>query len=263
MVYIYTTQIMNEQVLEELGLSQNEARIYLALLNFTEAGVGEIAGYTKIHRRNIYDTLDRLVHKGLVFSIMSRGEHRYAPVDPDKLMELVREKEVTLEKILPDLRNRFEKRGGQQEAYIYRGIEGFKNYMREIVRVGENGYFIGAKLGWFDKRLKGYLPSFEKEAKRKGLHFYHIFDHEVKDILKKKEYNFDKKMYPYKFFPKKYGTHSAIDIFGDYVVTFSGLSLERLEYLQDDVTLFVLRDKNLAESYRTWFQFMWDMCKES
>jgi len=253
---------MNEQVLEQLGLSQNEARIYLALLNFTEAGVADIAGYTKIHRRNIYDTLDRLVNKGLVFSIMSKGEHRYAPVDPDKLMELIREKEVTLEKILPELRDRFEKRGSKQEAYIYRGIEGFKNYMRDIIRVGEDGYFIGAKLGWLDPRLKGFLPSFEKEAKRKKITFHHIFDHEVKEILERKEVIFDQKISPYRFFPKKYGTQSAVDIFGDYVVTFSGLSVKRLEYLQDDVTLFVLRDKNLATSYKTWFQFMWDSCEK-
>ena len=59
----------------------------------------------------------------------------------------------------------------------------------------------------------------------------------------------------YRFIPVKYQTESAIDIFGEYVVTFTGLSLKKID---DDVTLFILKDARLAESYRTWFKFIYD-----
>ncbi len=242
---------MSIKVLQELGLSPNEAKIYEALLDLKEAGVGAISTKAEIHRRNVYDAVKRLIDKGLIFPILAKGENLYSPVDPDKLLELVKEKEASLNKILPDLRKQYEERTGQQEAYIYRGIEGFKNYMRDILRVGKDVYFIGAKLGWFDPRLKTFLEQFFKEAKRKGINFHHIFDYEVKEKGKNDLSNFGE----YKFLPKEFATNSAIDIFGDYVVTFTGLKFKELD---DRVTLFVLRDEKLAESYRTWFKFMYE-----
>ena len=245
---------MSIDTLQQLGLSLNEAKIYEALLDLKEAGVGEISSQAQIHRRNVYDAINRLIDKGLIFPILTKGENRYSPVDPDKLMELVKEQELKLNKILPDLQNRYKKRFPAQEAYIYRGVEGFKNYMRDILRVGKDGYFIGAKLGWFDPKLKIFTEQFLKEAKRKKIEFHHIFDWEVKekaqDLLKKMGQ-------PYKFLPAQYSSNSAIDIFGDYVVTFTGLRIKRID---EQATLFVLRDQSLADSYKMWFRFMFDSC---
>jgi sugar-specific transcriptional regulator TrmB len=245
---------MSIDTLQQLGLSLNEAKIYEALLDLKEAGVGEISSQAQIHRRNVYDAISRLIDKGLIFPILTKGENRYSPVDPDKLMELVKEQELKLNKMLPDLKVRYKKRLPAQEAYIYRGVEGFKNYMRDILRVGKDGYFIGAKLGWFDPQLKIFTEQFLKEAKRKKIKFHQIFDTEVKE---KAQDLLEKMGQPYKFLPAQYSSNSAIDIFGDYVVTFAGLKFKKID---EHVTLFVLRDKDLADSYRIWFRFMFDNC---
>lgn len=247
---------MNNE-LQQLGLSLNESRIYTALLELKEAGVGKISSRTKIHRRNVYDTMHRLIDKGLVFPILSKGEHLFSPVDPDKLMELVKEKEVILQGILPELRNRYEKRKSGQEAYIYRGTEGIKNYMRDILRTGKDVYSIGGKLNWFDSKLITFTEQFLKETKRKNIKFHTIFDGSVnnKDALK----IINKSGGSYKFLPTNYSTASAIDIFGDYVVTYTGLSYKKIN---KNVTIFVLKDESLAESYKTWFKFMFDKCQK-
>jgi len=243
--------------LQNLGLSINEAKIYEALLDLNEASVGQIASKTKLHRRNIYDALNRLTERGIVFPELTKGKNHYLPADPSILSELLSQKRGDLNKILPDLKKRYINRQGLQEAYIYRGIEGFKNYMRDILRVGKNGYFIGAKFGWFGPELKNFTQEFLKKAKQKNIIFYHIFDHEVrkgsKSILKKLGPN-------YRFLPPKYSTHSACDIFGDYVVTLTYL---RSRKIKQDAVLFVLRDKQLAASYRKWFQFIYDNCPKN
>jgi len=243
------------ETLQKLGLSLNEAKIYEALLDLNEAGVGNISSTAKIHRRNVYDTLNRLVDKGLVFPILSKGENFYSPVDPDKLLELIKEKEDSLSQILPDLRKKYQRKENSQEAYIYRGLEGFKNYMRDILRVNKDVYFIGANLGWFDPRLKTFLEQFLKEVERKNIEFHHIFNQEVKEKGKEE---LKKIGQPHKFLPAEYKTNSAIDIFGDYVVTFTGLKFKKID---DDITLFILKDKNLANSYRVWFDFMFKACR--
>ena len=243
---------MSVEILQQVGLSPNEAKIYEALLDLDEAGVSEISSKAKIHRRNVYDAIHRLIDKGLIFPILSKGENLYSPVDPGKLAEIVKEKEVSLNKIMPDLKERYQEKVAKQEAYIYKGLEGFKNYMRDVLRVGQDVYFIGAKLGWFDERLKNFTEQFLKEAKRKEIIFHHIFDAEVK---KNGQAEIEKLGPPFKFIPAEYATDSAIDIFGDYVVTFTGLHFKKLD---DDVTLFILKDQHLAESYRMWFKFIFD-----
>lgn len=255
---VSTKRIMAIDELQQLGLSLNEAKIYETLLDLKESNVADIVTNSKIHRRNVYDALNRLVDKGLVFPVLTKGQNFYSAVDPAKLSEMIEEKEKMLADILPGLQNKFQAREVMQEAYIYKGIEGFKNYIRDIIHTGADGYFVGAKLGWFDERIKPYSEQLFKEARKKGLVMHHIFDAEVKerhaDVLKL----FDTAGWLYRFFPKEFSTTSAIDIFGDSVVTFTGLSEKKLE---DNVTLFVLRDPQLAESYRTWFRFMWDKCE--
>lgn len=245
---------MYRETLEEIGLSPNEAKIYEALLCLGAASAPEIAAKTGVHKRNIYDTLPRLLNKGLIFSIVDARENKYGLVEPNKLNDLIWEKDSKLKSILPDIQKQYKKHAAKEAVYIYKGVEGFKNYLRDILRVGKDVYFIGAKGGWFDKDLKIFVKKFLQEAQKRKIKYHHIFDTEVKkiapDILK----TVGK---PYRFLPAKYSTAGAIDIFGDYIVTFSGLTLKNIT---DDVTLVIIKNRELADCYRTWFKFIWDNC---
>ena len=245
---------MHQAILESLGLSKNEAKIYETLLMFHDATIGTVATHSKIHRRNIYDSVNRLIEKGLVFQVLGEGDNLYRPVSPDKLMELVEEKRQQLKKIMPELQATYKKEPQFEATYIYKGIEGFKNYLRDILIAEEDVYLIGAKGCWFDPRLKTFLPQFLKEAERKKIKFHHLFDFEIKKQLPEVVASVGK---PYKFLPKKYSTPAMVDIFGDHVVSFTGAGLGKIS---DEMTIFVNISRPLATSYKTWFGFMWDMC---
>ena len=47
-------------VLQSIGLSPNEAKIYDALVTYGVSGVSTISLRAKVHRRNCYDALQRL-----------------------------------------------------------------------------------------------------------------------------------------------------------------------------------------------------------
>lgn len=245
---------MHLDILEELGLSQNESKIYETLLEQGESTVSHISTKSKIHRRNIYDSMDRLIEKGLVFRVIGRGDTLYKPVEPNKLMELVDEKRTRLEKIMPDLVSQYESKPHLEAAYIYKGVEGFKNYLRDMLSVNEDAYFIGAKGAWFDPRLQTFLDRFLIDAKKRGIKYHHLFDYEVKDKASHVPKAVGK---PYKFLPKEYSTPSMVDIFGDHVVSFTGAGLCKIS---DDITIFVNISRPLATSYKTWFKFMFDHC---
>ena len=249
---------MYQDIFEDLGLSPNEAKIYEALAERGEASVSDIAIAAQVHRRNAYDAIERLIDKGLCFQIFSSTENRYNAVDPDKLLELAGEKQKRLESILPELKKKFHTRLAPEEAYIYRGLEGQKNIWRDVLRVGQDSYFIGAKGGWYEPRLKSNRISFFREANRKKIKFIQLFDYDVKTKLPGFPQHFEGKL-EYRFLPKEYSTNSALHIFGDYVITYTGLPYGQLT---DNIVFFVIHSKDLAESYRTWFKYMWDQSND-
>ncbi|HLC76376.1 MAG TPA: helix-turn-helix domain-containing protein [Candidatus Peribacterales bacterium] len=247
---------MTTDLFQDLGLSPNEAKIYHALITYGGSGVSTISIRSKVHRRNAYDAVHRLIEKGLVYEVFSSGETLYEAVEPGKLLEFIREKELRLEQELPALLSEYREHRAPQRAYIYKGVEGMKNFLREALKVGEDMYEFGAKGGWFDPRLGTFTTWFLKEAKRKNIKFHHIFDWEVQDKAPHVPEAVGK---PYKFAPKAYTSESAIEVFGDHVVTFTGLGFGKIE---DDLTIFVMVSPKLAQSYRIWWQMMWDLLPE-
>lgn len=245
------------ELLQSIGLSKNEAEIYEALLELNEASVGDIAIKTNINRRNIYDVLNRMLEKGLVFEVLEKKETVYKPVDPQKLVETLQEKEAAFLQALPDLQSIYRSTPKDNEVYIYRGPEGWKNYMRDMLRIGEPAYFIGAKGAWLDDRVKNFYPSFIKEAKKQKLEFYHLFDHEVQTKCPQIIPDIGKH---YKFLPAGYSAPAAVDIFGDHVNILSNIAYGGFE---DDFSFTVIVNPQIAEAFRIWFKFMWDFCPKS
>ncbi len=243
---------MYESILEELGLTTNESKIYEALLSMGSCSIEQIATKSRVHRRNVYDILAKLLEKGLISEEFMDNRKEYKAIHPSRLLDLFQEKEKKLQAILPELEKKFAKQEETEAAYLYRGINGFKQYLQDILDVGETCYFIGAKAFWLDPRLKHFLVKFEQERKRKGIKFMHLFDYEVKaqkpEILKLVGK-------PYKFLPKEYSSQTSIDIFGDRVVTFVGV---RPGQLEEEPVQFVMKSRRLADGYRKFFQFMWD-----
>jgi sugar-specific transcriptional regulator TrmB len=243
---------MYEEILTKFGLIPNEAKVYESLLQLGEAKVQEISLKANIHRRTVYDELKKLIEKGLVNESIVKGEKRFVATNPQRLIEILKEKESMIKNVLPQMQGLYKSLEKKEEARFFKGIEGFKLYLQAILDEGKDVYFIGAKAFWLDPRLKHYLRHFDKERKKRKIKFYHIFDHEIK---KEKKEILKLVGKPYKFLPPKYSSQTAIDIFGDYVVTFVGVEVGKLH---DEPLQFMLKSKELAEGYKKYFQFMWD-----
>lgn len=247
---------MFENTLQKLGLSSNEAKIYESLVVLGRSSVSQISSKANINRRNVYDVINRLLEKGLIFQIFQEGQNVYEAVDPKKLSELIYEKEKELNQILPEMEKIYQKSPSEEVAFIYKGLEGFKNYMRDMARVGKTTYMIGAKGLWFTPSVpKYFLTDFQKSMQRNKVLYYTIFDYKVKEKMPEA---IDEVGGKYKIFPKEYSTPGVCDIFGDYVVTFNSVNVGNFG---DEGTIFVMKNAKLAENFRTWFQFMWDHLK--
>ncbi|MCX6715403.1 MAG: hypothetical protein NT077_00080 [Candidatus Taylorbacteria bacterium] len=241
------------EMLEELGLTPNEAKIYFALLELKNGTIWDISTHAQIHRRNTYDAIQRLVHKGLAYQVLPKRNLTYAPTHPEKLRELVEEKASKLEDQLPGLVTRFNKVSLPQVVNVYRGVGGLKNYIDLEISTGKDIYGIGEKGSWFDKRVENYiLRNALKRYKKAGIKCHAIYDYEAG----KRPEVIANVGGEYKILPKKYSTGSSIEVFGDYVAIYSGMKLAGLE---EDILITILKDKTLAADFMKWWQFMWDM----
>ena len=247
---------MYAQIFEALGIAKNEGKIYETLLAEGELSVGKIATRSKIHRRNVYDSLNRLIEKGLVFEIILKKESQYKAVDPNKLMEMIQEKKTILKKAMPGLESLYRSSPRKEEVYIYRGPEGWKNYMRDMLRIADEAHFIGAKGAWLDHRVKHFFPQFIKEAKKKKIKFYHLFDHEVQTQVKEILPHVGKN---YRFLPPGYSAPAAIDLFGDHVNIISGIKFGGME---EEFSITVIVNQRVADAFRLWFKLIWDLSEQ-
>ncbi len=248
---------MFQKELAEIGMTHNEATIYEAILGLWEASISDISKQSGIHRRSVYDTIERLIEKGIVFPIFGQKENLYVATDPAKLLELLAEKEQSLKRILPFLEEIRSRSGEQRDAaYIYRWIEGYRNYMRDMARVAEDTYFLGAKGNWMTPGISFALEEhFQSALKRSGKKVQIIFDPRVRERADIQATAAGE----YRFLPVGYETPWVVDVFGDYVVTFNSVGIGNFG---EGGSIFVLINPELAQSYRTWFRFIWDFCQK-
>jgi len=243
------------EIFTNLGLAKNEAKIYEALLHAGETTVADITRKTKIHRRNVYDSLNRLIEKGLTFEIIEKKENHYKAVHPNKLSEILEEKQNKLLNVMPALEELYKSTPRKEEVFIYRGIEGWKNNMRDILRIGKDCYVVGGKGAWRDPRLSGFFEQVDKEAKKLGIKFPILYDHEVK---KEKRDIMTYLGSTYRFLPPKYSTTAVVEIFGDRVAVIPG----GRKKIDEGSAITVVVNQGFADAFRTWFELMWSVSKK-
>ncbi len=108
-----------KKVLEFFGLTDTEAQIYLALLNLGPSTATTIAKKANIHRRSVYDTTTRLIKKGIIGYIIKNNRKYFEAVDPERLLEIIKEKEQAINNILPQLKAKYQTTIEKQETIFF------------------------------------------------------------------------------------------------------------------------------------------------
>lgn len=101
-----------EETLANLGLSNKESKVYIALLQLEHTTVQWIAKKSGINRTTIYDILESLQKRGLARFYVKNESKYFVAADPEKLIEMeeekIRKEQVILEnlkKTLPEIRS--------------------------------------------------------------------------------------------------------------------------------------------------------------
>ena len=155
--------------LQEFGLSKNESKIYLALIEFGEITVKEMSKITGIHRSNIYESLQKMAENGLVNAVMKEGKNKEdnekVILKQEKIIKKYDWKQFNQEKLNTKL-NSLSKNLINKNNWNLREEEMSKNIQKSISKKGTVVVLTGcAHLSYFEKAFpKAKFPLRNKNS---------------------------------------------------------------------------------------------------
>ncbi|MBI2635070.1 MAG: hypothetical protein HYW79_00820 [Parcubacteria group bacterium] len=130
-----------ESEIKKLGLSNKEAKVYVAILKLGQAPAAEITVHSGINRATTYIVLEELKRKGLVSTFIKGKKTYFAIEPPERLKNLfeiedrrIKESFSGLKNILPDLNKLYESRGKHPKIRLFEGKEGIDSLREDILK---------------------------------------------------------------------------------------------------------------------------------
>ena len=252
---------MDGSILEKLGFTPGEIKVYLALLRLGTSTAGPIAREAKVARSKLYDILERLARRGLVSRVVQNGTRRFSVAEPARLKDFLRQRREQLERqeeeidgLIPALELEYRLKNVRQEAEVFDGLEGLKNarekYLRSMKR-GDAVYFAGVPSSAY-RRMEAYYADWNARRIRKGIQSYTIFT----DVSRTHPYVKQKIGHKHtfvRFLPKGVPCFAWFEIYGDTVV---------IAINHEKAFSIVIHDRHVAQSYKTYFDLLWKISRE-
>jgi len=168
------------QDLKEAGLTNNESKVYLALIDLGPSLAGQISRKTGLHRRTVYDTTEMLIKKGLIGYILKNNRRLFQASNPERILEILEEKQNLLQPLVSELTNKFTKTKTKEETNFYKGKEGLKNIFQDQLSYKEV-LILGASPKAYEV-LEFYFKWYDKARKEKKI--------KTRIIAQDRNYNF-------------------------------------------------------------------------
>ncbi|VVC03006.1 Sugar-specific transcriptional regulator TrmB [Candidatus Burarchaeum australiense] len=237
-----------EEALAGLGLTPNDVKVYLALLEVGATTSGAIVRRSGLHVPRVYEALERLEAKGLASHVLRNNKRHFEAAEPARLLDIVNRQNDLLKGILPELASRRKTAERREEvATIYQGVRGIRSVLNSILDELRGGgeYVDFGVSGLFRQIMGPYWDVWQKEKKRRRVQSKCIFDENLRGSRLFKDY-----YGAARFFPSKYHCPSDTIIYGDNVVTFI--------WAAEPPTAILIKDKTMALGYRNIFRWMWE-----
>ncbi len=127
---------MDISILEDIGLTNAEIKVYLSLLELGPSTAGPIIEKSGLQSSVVHATLNKLVEKGLLSFIKEGQRRHYQAANPQHIVELINNKKERFEEILPELLLKQKLSKEKPEVTVYRGINGIKELLLELLEAG-------------------------------------------------------------------------------------------------------------------------------
>ncbi len=238
------------QELEQLGLNEKQARVYLAVLELGQATALEISRESKIKRSTTYVILDELQEQALIRHIRKGSTTIYEPAEPNVLGEQLTERLDSFSKIKPFLDDLYLKQGSKPNVHFYYGLEEFTQLYWKMFRENRQIDFFGVDVEAFETAIpKQTSDAFVDWLAQGSTSAREIVTHDRTSIewAKRNHGRFHK----IRVIDQKYQFASDNAIFGNTLLIASF-----------DVPFAVtIESKDIIQTFRSMFEIMWSIAR--
>ena len=254
---------MKEEILNKIGLTESEKKVYLALLELGDSTRGDIVNKSGVTGSKVYELLEKLQEKGLVSLYIKDKVKHFKPTNPSQILNYIEEKKreiVDIEKqakmLLPTLLSKFNSSKEDQEVELITGMRGLEVIFREQVdelSKGETCYVIGGTWGTEDTQeelVQGFFEKIHLMREEKGIKTKMLFNINQKESTQK--------LYSSKKYPNtstryiEHGAPVAINVYKDRTI---------ILIFSKRITSVYIKSNDVANSFLEYFNLLWKQAK--
>ncbi|MDR3559726.1 MAG: helix-turn-helix domain-containing protein [Candidatus Pacebacteria bacterium] len=254
---------MLENEIVKLGLSEKEAKVYLASLELGPSPVQAIAQKSQVNRATTYVVIDSLMNMGLMSTYNEGKKTYFVSEGPERLLELLNDQEYKVKnkikilgKKMPELKILFNSKPDKPVVKYYEGVEGLRSVQMDFVNTLSAGDEIYAFIpldDYFKTNLKDKVADITQKRFQKKIRMKIIYstpngrqlEYEKQEGKNLKEYLY----IDYSKFPFRCG----INIYGSKVFM--------IDYL-GRMGGIVIENKTISDMLRMLFGMIWDKYKK-
>ena len=244
---------IDTSVLEEIGLTNSQIKVYLTLLKTGETTSGPIIKKSELQNSVVYNALNQLIEKGLVSFIQKTKRKYFSATNPKFLIKYIDEKKEKIKELIPKLT--IQTKEEKHEAKVFLGWKGIFTAFNSILEVLPKGSeYIAFAAGLeeqYTEKSKRFFREFQKKRNTMKYKVKLIANESARNQVNKYEY-YPKFRKPKYKFVKNLAPLGAI-IFGDNVMNVS---------FGESPIAVITTSKQIAESYKKFFYSMWEITKE-
>jgi len=238
---------MNTEVLEDIGLSQIEIKVFITLLELGEAKAGEVIKKTGLQSSSVHYAINSLIEKGFVSYIKKSQVKFYRAADPGAILNYIDLKKKEYLKILLELKER-QKKGIEEGVEFYKSFKGIKTIISELLKDVKKGdlfrTFSVEDPEEYEKARERVFAPVKQLVKQKKIIMKGIF-HEKNREKKKKSSIMQKRYLDFSMPPNTMIINNKVAIVS----------------WKDEPVGTLIKSEDIAKSYIDFFDGMWKQAK--
>lgn len=242
---------MLESQLQQLGFTEKEAQVYLALLQIGTNAVTVIARKANQTRTTTYAVLESLRKKGFVHYFEKNKSRYYSAERPEIILTLldrkIRETNIQrkkMENLMPEFRALIDQSSIIPQVHYFEGLDGIKKIYQDTLQAQEKlSYSCAPDV---KGELREFLDAYIKQRLKKGISTRAIFPDTAKSRLRQTNNDLNAlRLVPADRFPFT----CEINIYANKVA-----------YISLDPTNYhgvIIQSSQIAETERSIFELAW------
>lgn len=235
------------KILENIGLTEVESKIYVCLLEKWVQSISSISEYSWCNRVQIYWAIPRLLEKQLLGETIHWKRRFFFAENPENLENIFYEQKLSFQNTVQALKQSYEKKINTPQFKTFYTKESIKYIFNDVIDTlnpGDTYYRYSSRK---ENYLRGFLSSdYTKKRDKKDIQRMVITSSELKKLKEEKTKNFDREMVA---IPKKF------DLFEDNITKIIyGNKVAIIDYNTE--TSFVIENSQFADFEKKIFKLL-------